>query len=140
MESDLIPYLEMMKYSALLGIMTTHNKFTKIDPVYPASLSEKIISIIRKRGFDGLVITDCKCLAYGGSDGLTERVISLMDATKKNLAAILHMGTPLTLEDVPHSPRIIWSNSGPKSTEYMIDILSGKLEPKGKLPYKLNLN
>jgi beta-glucosidase-like glycosyl hydrolase len=327
LEYDLVPYLEMMKHSALIGIMTSHNRFPKIDPKYPASLSEKIISIIRNAGYDGLILTDsfammgvldefgdersiayairagndmvlpnyrisyeqslkyvenaynsgiitperlddavrhiliaqdfaqkpasrstlsdeqleyiekmnessicaitddgvqpyiekdkkhlfvvltenlylnksgvpfefspssrwkpdeickqisdefpdstivrinefpnpgqilevckaypshddiifltyCKCLAYGGSDGLTERVLTLMDATKGKLAAIAHMGTPNTLESAPHSPRVIWSNPGQKSTENMIDILSGKLEPKGKLPYKLNL-
>lgn len=58
MEKDLVPYIEMLKNSTLQGIMTSHKKFPNIDPVYPASLSEKIISIIRKQGFDGLIVTD----------------------------------------------------------------------------------
>ncbi len=58
LEYDLVPYLELMKHENLAGIMSTHNKFPKIDPDYPASLSEKVISIIRRAGFDGMMITD----------------------------------------------------------------------------------
>ena len=52
MSRDLIPYIEMMKKGMLTGIMVGHTRFPNIDPVYPASLSEKIISIIRKAGYD----------------------------------------------------------------------------------------
>ena len=55
---DLVPYIEMNKKGILTGIMVGHTRFPKIDPVYPATLSEKLISIIRKLGFDGLLLTD----------------------------------------------------------------------------------
>ncbi len=54
----LYPYLELMKEDLLDGIMTGHTGFSKIDPVYPTSLSKKIIGIIREQGFDGFAITD----------------------------------------------------------------------------------
>lgn len=326
-ERDLIPYIEMIKNSSLMGIMTTHRKFPKIDPVYPASLSEKIISIIRKHGFDGLITSDslammgvlnefgeegciglaikagndmiipnyrityeqtmkyvesaynkgiitpqrlddavrrvliaqdfaqkaathteiseeqikcierlgkksicaitddgiaphidkekshlfvilkenlyindegvaleyeplaswnpgdirkqlneefpdsdviemcefpnnsemqqacyhstlhddiifitfCRSKPYGGSEGLTERILNIMEALKSKIAAIVHVGNPHTLENAPHSPRIIWGTEGGNNAKYVVDVLSGKLEPMGKMPVKLNL-
>lgn len=55
---DLIPYLDAIGQENLSGIMTGHVMFPKIDPVYPATLSPKLISIIRKAGFKGVLITD----------------------------------------------------------------------------------
>ena len=55
---NLYPYLALMKEGLLDGIMTRHARFVNIDPDYPASLSEKVIGIIRKLGFDGFSITD----------------------------------------------------------------------------------
>lgn len=55
---DLIPYLDAIGHEQLSGIMTGHVMFPNIDPVYPATLSPKLISIIRKAGFKGVLITD----------------------------------------------------------------------------------
>ena len=54
----LYPYLELMKEDLLDGIMTGHYRLPNIDPDYPASLSEKVIGIIREQGFSGIAITD----------------------------------------------------------------------------------
>ena len=58
LDDSLFPYLELMKEGLLDGIMTGHCRLPNIDPDYPASLSKKVISIIREQGFDGLSITD----------------------------------------------------------------------------------
>lgn len=70
MQLDLIPYLDAIREENLSGIMTGHVMLPKIDPVYPATLSPKLISIIRKAGFKGLLITDSMammgiCRKYG---------------------------------------------------------------------------
>ena len=82
---NLYPYLALNEQGLLDGIMTQHCRFPKIDPVYPASLSSKVIGIIRKHGFDGMVMTDalnmmgaaakfgkfaCKGLAIGNGNDL----------------------------------------------------------------------
>ena len=66
-EADLLdysiyPYLELMKENLLDGIMIRHGCFPEIDPDFPASLSKKVIDIIRKKGFDGFAITDALCM------------------------------------------------------------------------------
>lgn len=58
LEQDLIPYITAMKKENLSGIMTSHNLFPKIDDEYVASLSKKVIDIIRNQGFDGVIFTD----------------------------------------------------------------------------------
>lgn len=55
---NLYPYFELMKRDLLDGIMTEHRRLFNIDDKYPASLSKKVIDVIRKEGFDGVAITD----------------------------------------------------------------------------------
>jgi len=57
-ENNLYPYLELNKAGLLDGIMVGHSRIRNLDPDYPASLSKKIINIIREEGFDGFAITD----------------------------------------------------------------------------------
>ena len=85
LDYNLFPYLELWKNGLLDGIMTQHCRFPNIDPEYPASLSSKVIGIIRDQGFDGFAITDalvmmgtaakfgaqaCKGLAIGNGNDL----------------------------------------------------------------------
>lgn len=55
---SLKPYMHLHKKGLLPCIMTGHTIFPEIDPDYPASLSKKVIDIIRDLGFDGLTFTD----------------------------------------------------------------------------------
>ena len=78
LDKNLYPYLELLKEDLLDGIMTEHARFVNIDPEYPASLSSKMIGILRERGFDGISITDALTMMgvvakYGrkGSIGLS---------------------------------------------------------------------
>ncbi|MBR4893310.1 MAG: glycoside hydrolase family 3 protein [Clostridia bacterium] len=57
-EKDIKPYIEIMKNMDLSGIMTIHKIFEKIDPDYPATLSPKVLGIIRNLGFDGIIMSD----------------------------------------------------------------------------------
>jgi len=64
LEYNLFPYLKLMEEGLLDGIMTSHKRLPNIDPDYPASLSQRVIHIIREQGFDGFAITDA--LIMGG--------------------------------------------------------------------------
>ncbi len=55
---DLVPYLTLWREGLLTSIMVDHSIFPQIDPDYPASLSKKVINLIRREGFDGLLYTD----------------------------------------------------------------------------------
>ncbi len=58
LDYNLYPYLKLMKQGLLDGVMTSHTKLNKIDDRYPASLSKKATDILRRQGFDGLMLTD----------------------------------------------------------------------------------
>lgn len=58
LETSLIPYIYLNKRGLLPSIMVTHTVYHNIDPDYPASLSKKVINIIREQGFDGVAFTD----------------------------------------------------------------------------------
>ncbi|OGS23392.1 MAG: hypothetical protein A2297_05060 [Elusimicrobia bacterium RIFOXYB2_FULL_48_7] len=56
---ELYPYLKTIREAKLSGVMTGHIMVPKIDPKYPASISNKLIGILRnKLKFDGLIMTD----------------------------------------------------------------------------------
>ena len=52
------PYLHLMEKGLLPTIMVGHQTYANIDPDYPASLSKKVIDLIRNKGFDGVSFTD----------------------------------------------------------------------------------
>ena len=56
---DLIPFKAAIQHG-VSGVMLSHIFYTKLDPLWPASLSDKIAkSLLREEmGFDGLVLTD----------------------------------------------------------------------------------
>ena len=55
---DLAPYLTLFREGLLTSIMVDHSTYPEIDPDYPASLSKKVIGLIRREGFDGCIYTD----------------------------------------------------------------------------------
>ncbi len=57
-ETSLYPYIELNKQGLINGIMTGHVRMNNIDPGMPASLSRKVIDIIKNQGFDGFFVTD----------------------------------------------------------------------------------
>ena len=58
LEYDLIPYLTLWREGLLSSIMVDHSVCPQIDPDYPASMSKKVIDVIRRQGFDGLLYSD----------------------------------------------------------------------------------
>jgi len=58
LDYNLYPYRYLMERGLLDGVMTRHTRFHRIDDYYPASLSKKVIGIIRDLGFEGICLTD----------------------------------------------------------------------------------
>ncbi len=77
LDYNLYPYLELMRERLLDGIMTRHERYAKIDPYFPASLSQKVINVIRNQGFDGFSITDALCMDGIVSNFGKERSVGL---------------------------------------------------------------
>ncbi len=58
LQTSLVPYIELMKEGLLPALMVGHQICDNIDPDYPASLSKKVMDIIREQGFDGVIYSD----------------------------------------------------------------------------------
>lgn len=58
LSSNLVPYLKLYEDGLIDGIMTGHCRLENIDPERPASLSRKVIDIIRQKGYEGFAVTD----------------------------------------------------------------------------------
>ncbi|MBI5301063.1 MAG: hypothetical protein HY868_02925 [Chloroflexi bacterium] len=57
-ERELYPYIRAMQEADLSGVMVGHIMVPKIDKHYPASLSPKLVGLLRQIGFKGLIMTD----------------------------------------------------------------------------------
>ena len=56
------------------------------------------------------------------------------------LAAVIQLGNPYTMQDAPHFPRYVFAMGGNTSSiGNCLDVLLGKEKASGKLPIKLNL-
>ena len=58
LSNALVPYVKLMKEGLLPTIMVGHKIYDAIDPGVPASLSKKVMDIIREQGFDGVIYSD----------------------------------------------------------------------------------
>ena len=58
MKFDIPPYKHLMEKGLLDCIMTTHTVYANIDSQYPATVSKKVVDIIRNMGYDGVIFTD----------------------------------------------------------------------------------
>ena len=87
--------------------------------------------------------------AYGMGGEFTPQLVHTMEAVEEKLSTVLHVGNPYPLEAVPHFKRCIISVGGrgkgkgigghTGTISNFLSILDGEYEPKGKLPFKLNL-
>jgi beta-N-acetylhexosaminidase len=58
-ENELYPYRYTIEHAGLSGVMVGHIMAPRVDLQYPATLSSKLISLLRNRvGFRGLIMTD----------------------------------------------------------------------------------
>lgn len=89
-----------------------------------------------------IFITFCITSAYLGTDCMTRRTEALINAlnTSGKVKALVHFGNPFAIQPINHIPRILLGYSSPASQEYAIEVLAGKLEAKGHLPFDIKFN
>jgi len=92
-DAHIAPFLDSLSTNDIQMIMTAHVLFKDIDPLYPATLSEKIIKgILRdKIGYAGVIITDdMEMRAIQDGFGLEE---SAVQAVKAGNDILLYVST-----------------------------------------------
>ena len=108
---------------------------------YPQSRdNDRVLNAATK--YDEVVfVTYCTSQPYLGSDCMTRRMESVITALAmpKKLCALVHFGNPLAIENIEaleNIPRIIYGYKSPSSQVYAFDVLAGKIEAKGTMPYQ----
>ncbi len=89
-----------------------------------------------------IFVTFCITAPYLGTDGLTRRTESVINClvNSEKVSAVVHFGNPYALNNICQVPRKIFGYLIPESQQYAIDVLAGKLEAKGKLPYNVSFD
>jgi hypothetical protein len=84
-------------------------------------------------------VTFCTTTCYLGTDGLTRRTEAVINALTDSgkLQAVVHFGNPFALKHIDHVSRKIFGYLIPDSQGYAIDVLAGKCEAKGTLPFNV---
>jgi len=129
-----------------------HEKVTaKIKELFPNSDVELIYQfpiqgqmgrVASKMGYDNIVfMTFTEFLAYTGTEHLTRRIVTLIDAMQRTnrISTLIHFGNPKVLEELPHIPRIIFGGVSEESIDTCLEVLAGEYEPKGVPTYDVKL-
>lgn len=103
LQCSLVPYFELMKEELLPAVMVGHTLFPNIDPDYPASLSKKVIDIIRRRGYDGLIYTDSLAMMgilqkYGEANAMALALMAGNDIILPNYRTPMRRAYEMMLE------------------------------------------
>jgi len=90
---DLIPFKAGIQHG-VSGVMLSHIFYKKLDPLWPASLSDKIAKVLLREqlGFDGLVVTDDLDMGAVVKHYDIQTVIHRILAAEIDLALICHQG------------------------------------------------
>ncbi len=107
---------------------------------YPTA--DRIEKFLRESlGYEVVFITFFNSQCYIGSECLTSRVISLMEAMQASdrISTVVHFGNPFVLEDVPHVSRVIVGTISADGVVAALEVLTGTREAKGCLTYDVKL-
>ncbi len=87
-----------------------------------------------------ILVTQCYTTAYLGTDCLTRRSEAILNALihTGKVSALLHFGSPYAIRPLLHIPRKIFGYIMPESQDYAVEILAGKAEAKGVMPFKVD--
>ena len=110
-ESELHPYVELIKSNHLKMIMTGHVLIKSLDKNYPATLSKKIIGdLLRKKmGFNGVVISDDPVMKAISDNYSWEETLELMVIAGNDIICLGNNLMPYRENLVPESIETIIS-------------------------------
>lgn len=110
-------------------------------PEFASNKDNERVLVASSECDETVFISFCDTKAYMGTDCLTRRAEALINALIRanKLAALVHFGNPFAVEPIEHNPRKIFGYTMPESQMYAIDVLKGKCEAHGKLPFKVQL-
>lgn len=109
-------------------------------PEFPHKKDNERVLVESTKYDEVVFVSFCETGAYTGTDCLTRRAESVIDALilGDKLAAIVHFGNPFALEPILHAKRKIFGYRMPGAQDCAIEALAGYFVPQGKLPFRVN--
>ena len=120
-----------------------HEEFPEAEtvflPEFPSAKDNEQVLVAATKHKEAVFVTYSNARAYQGHDGLTRRAEAVINAliTSNKVSAVLHFGNPMAMLEIDHVPRRLFGYQMPDSQLRAIEVLSGKLPAKGKLPYNI---
>ena len=108
-------------------------------PEYPHNKDNERVLVASTRYDETIFVTYCETCAYLGTDCMTRRAESVVDSINLagKLAGVVHFGNPFALEPLLHVKRKIFGYTMPGAQLCAIDVLAGKSEADGTLPFNV---
>ena len=118
-----------------------HEEFPEAEvvwlPEYPNAKDNEKVLLAATRHKEVVFITYCNTRPYLGTDCMTRRVESVINALimSEKVSAVVHFGNPFAQKPVKHVARRLFGYMMPQSQLHAIEVLAGKLPAPGKLPF-----
>ncbi|MBR5307219.1 MAG: hypothetical protein IKU43_00490 [Clostridia bacterium] len=108
-------------------------------PEFPTSGENEKILTLASNYREVIFMTYCDSPCYLGTDSMTKRVEAVINCLSLSgkVSTVCHFGSPYALKSISHIKRKIFGYKNKESQKYAVEVLSGKLEAKGKLPYNV---
>ncbi len=110
-----------------------------LPPLSNSSDHNRVLSLAKEHR-EIVLVTQCYTTAYLGTDCLTRRSEAILNALihTRKVSALVHFGNPFAVKTLWHVPRKIFGYIMTQSQDYSIEVLSGKVEPQGTLPFHID--
>ena len=106
-------------------------------PQYPTAQQNYALFTEQAKYDDVVYITYTNSEAFAGSEHLTQRFVSMMDALQSTdrVIAHLHFGNPFVATDAPYVPRVLMGWANGDCIIHALDIWAGDAPALGTQPY-----
>ena len=137
-EISISPWYDSKRVGEVIKKHFPNSELLFLPPLSIPSDHQKALELTSKNK-EVILVTQCYCTAYLGTDSLTRRSEAILNALihTGKVSALLHFGSPYAIRPLLHIKRKIFGYIMPESQDYAIEILAGKGEAKGTLPFNV---
>lgn len=137
-EINISPWYDSKKVGEKIKEEFPASTVAYLPPLSTSGEHNKVLNMAKEHE-EVVLVTQCYTTAYLGTDCLTRRSEAILNALihTGKVSAVLHFGNPFAIKPLFHVPRKIFGYIMPESQKYAIQVLSGKIEPKGTLPFQI---
>ncbi len=137
-EISIAPWYESKRVAEVIKKNFPDSEIAFLPPLSIPSDHQRALELTSQNE-EVVLVTQCYCTAYLGTDCLTRRSEAILNALihTGKVSALVHFGSPYAIRPLLHVKRKIFGYIMPESQDYAIEILAGKAEAKGTMPFNV---